>query len=321
MGPVRALHGVERDGRIVASLDDISAPVPAAGEVLLEVAASGVNRADLLQIAGQYPSPAGEPPGLGLEAAGTLPSGARVCALVAGGAHAEFAAVPEGQLIPLPASMDFPTGAAIPEAFLTAFLNLAVEGGLEPGHTVLVHAGASGVGLAAIQVAKYLGARVAATTRTRAKLEAMEAAGADLVLQSRGGEFAQAIEARWGRDAVHVVLDPVGQATVAGDLAVLAPRGRVIMLSAMSGGAATLDLGIVLRKRAEIRGSTLRARPRSEKAALVARFRRELLPGFEAGSLRANVDAVVPAAQAAEAFERMRADVNTGKLVLRWRER
>jgi tumor protein p53-inducible protein 3 len=179
---VRALQAVERDDHIVASLTEAPTPVPAVGEVLLHVAASGVNRADLLQIAGRYPSPPGEPPGLGLEAAGTLASGERVCVLVAGGGHAEYLVVPEGQTVPLPASLDFVAGAAIPEAFLTAFLYLVVEGELQAGQTVLVHAGASGVGLAAIQVAKYVGARVAATTRSRAKLAALHAAGADLAL-------------------------------------------------------------------------------------------------------------------------------------------
>jgi NADPH:quinone reductase len=224
-------------------------------------------------------------------------------------------------VIPLPAELEFIAGASIPEAFLTAFLNLVVSGGIEAGQSVLVHAAASGVGLAAIGVAKYYGARVAATTRTRTKLEALHAAGADLAVQSQGADFATAIEARWGRDAVHVVLDPIGQATLPGDLRVLAPRGRIVLLAAMSGGTATLDLGLLLRKRAEVRGSTLRSRPRAEKAALVGRFRQELLPAFGTGQLRPTVDAVVPAARATEAFECMRANANTGKLVLDWTAR
>ncbi len=309
---------VQRDGLFVVSFDDDPTPVPRAGEVLLRVAASGVNRADLFQIAGHYPAPAGEPPGLGLEAAGTLASGARVCALLAGGGHAEYVCVPEGQVIPLPAPVDFAAGAAIPEAFLTAFVNLVVEGGLEAGQTVLVHAGGSGVGLAVIQIAKLLGARVAATTRSRAKLAALETAGADLAIESQGVEFAAAIEARWGADAVDLVLDPVGQATLPGDLSVLAPRGRIICLSALSGPGAALDLSLLLRKRAVVRGSMLRDRSRAEKAAHEARFRTEIMRSFESGDLHPCVDAVLPAARAADAFERMRANANTGKLVLDW---
>ena len=141
--------------------------------------------------------------------------------------------------------------------------------------------------------------------------------GPDLALVSPA-DFPTAIEERWGRDAVHLILDPVGEATLAGDLTVLAPRGQIIVLAAMSGGVANLDLHALLRKRAEVRGSTLRSRPRAEKAALVARFRHEALPAFTAGRLRPMVDRVTPAIRAAEAFERMRANANTGKLLLDW---
>src|SRR6266550_505321 len=216
---MRYLRVVEERGRYVASLSEAPAPTPARGEVLIRVTASGVNRADLSQIAGRYPPPPGESEILGLEVSGTLDeTGEPVCALLAGGGHAECVAAP-----------------GIPEAFLTAFVNLIVEGGLQREATVLVHAGASGVGLAAIQIAKLSGARVVAMTRSADKLKAIEAAGGDLAIDTADRDFVAEIEKCWGRDAVDVVLDPVGASTVAGDLRVLKTAGRIVILSTMSG--------------------------------------------------------------------------------------
>jgi len=294
-------------------------PEPAVGEVLVEVAASGVNRADLSQIAGRYPAPPGEPASLGMELSGTVVgSGERVCALVAGGGHAEFAVVPEGQLLPVPDGVGLVEAAAIPEAFLTAYLNLVVEGGLERGGRALVHAGASGVGLAAIQTARFLGARVAATTRTASKLAALGDAGADLAIDTSSGSFADAIESAWGESSVDVVLDPVGAETLAGDLQVLATGGRIVFLATMSGARARLDLVQLMGKRARLIGSMLRSRSRPEKAALVRRFRSEILPGFESRALRVTIDSIHPAGRAAAAFQRMARNENTGKVLVDW---
>jgi len=315
---MRVLHVVEAQRRYVASLDEAPTPTVRPGEVLVHVAASGLNRADLSQIAGRYPPPPGEPEGLGLEVSGTVKgSGERVCALLAGGGHAEYVAAPEGQVFAAPSRLDLVAAGAVPEAFLTAFLSLVVQAELRAGQTVLVHAGASGVGLAAIQVAKYLGARVVATTRTREKIAALERA--DLAVHAPTGDFAGAIAARFGSDAVDVVLDPVGAATLAQDLAVLAPRGQVICLAALSGAQAEVDVSLLMRKQARIVGSMLRSRSREEKAALVARFRQEVLPGFDAGTLSASVDSAFPPERAAEAFQRMRDNQNVGKLVIDWR--
>ncbi len=317
---MRYLRMVEDQGRYVASLPEGPAPTPARGEVLIRVAASGVNRADLLQIAGRYPPPPGEPEVLGLEVSGVLDeTGEPVCALLAGGGHAECVAAPAGQVFPAPPGLDVMTGAGIPEAFLTAFVNLIVEGGLEREATVLVHAGASGVGLAAIQVAKVSGARVAATTRSADKLQALEATGADLAIDTGRQAFAAEIEKRWGRDAVDVVLDPVGASTLAGDLRVLKPGGRIVILATMSGGRAELDLALLMHKRARLVGSTLRSRSRAEKAALVTRFKDEILPAFAGGALHVVVDAVFPVARAAEAFQRMCENRNVGKILIAWR--
>ncbi len=316
---MKALEVVEHDGAYVSRLIDAPDPRPNPGEVVLKVAASGVNRADLLQIAGHYPPPAGEPEFLGLEASGIREdTGERVCALLAGGGHAELVAVPTGQIFPAPPGMTFRQAAAIPEAFLTAFLNLVVEGGLKKGDALLVHAGASGVGLASIPMGKLLGARVAATTRSAEKIAALEQAGADLAIDSSREKFEQAISARWGPDAVAVILDPIGADTLYGNLSVLSTGGRMIILATLSGRRTTLDLGELMRKRARVIGSTLRARPRPEKSALIDRFRREMLPAFEDGRLRVTIDSVYPPERAAEAFRRMRENRNTGKIVIDW---
>jgi putative PIG3 family NAD(P)H quinone oxidoreductase len=300
-------------------LADAERPTPAPGEVLVQVDASGLNRADLSQIAGRYPAPPGEPDTLGMELSGTIVgSGERICALVAGGAHAEYAAVPEGQILRVPPSTTLRDAAAIPEAFLTAFLNLAVEGGLDRGGRALVHAGASGVGLAAIQTARWLGASVAATTRSASKVEAMRKAGADPAIDTAAERFEEAIARTWGRESVDLILDPVGAATLAGDLDVLALGGRIVFLATLSGARAELDIGRLMVRRVRIIGSTLRSRSRDDKARLVERFRAEILPGFEAGALRVEIDSVYPASRAGEAFSRMRRNENVGKILLDW---
>src|SRR6266498_1868208 len=299
---MKFLHVTEQQGRYVASLREAPAPAPRKDEVLIRVAASGANRADLSQIAGRYPPPPGESDIPGLEVSGINDdTGERVCALLAGGGHAEYVAAPVGQVFPAPAGLELVAAAGIPESYLTAFVNLVAEGGL-----------ASGVGLAAIQVAKLRGARVAATTRTPDKLPALEAAGADLAIDAGRADFASEIEARWGRDAVDVVLDPVGATTLPGDLRVLATGGRVVFIATLAGATGDVDLALLMRKRARLVGSMLRSRSRAEKAALIARFRDEILAGFASGALRVTVDSVYPPGRAAEAFQRMRENRNVG---------
>jgi len=316
---VRYLHATERDGKYVVELAERENPRPASGEVLVRVAASGLNRADLSQIAGRYPPPPGEPDILGLELSGQIvDSGASVCALVAGGAHAEYAAVPEGQLFPAPRPLDLVTAAGIPEAYLTAYVNLVATAGLERGQRVLVHAGASGVGLAAIALARLLGADVAATTRSPEKVGALQRAGASLALVTPRDDLPSAIEAAWGRDAIHVVLDPVGGALLEQNLQVLAPGGRIIVIATMGGVRPEIDLSLLMRKRAAVVGSTLRARSRAEKARLVSRFRADVLPAFDDGRLGVVVDAVYLPVRAGEALQRMRENRSVGKLLVSW---
>jgi NADPH:quinone reductase-like Zn-dependent oxidoreductase len=231
-------------------------------------------------------------------------------------------AAPVGQVFPAPPAprFDLISAAGIPEAFLTAFVTLVIEAGLCAGRTALVHAGASGVRLAAIQLAKFLGARVVATTRTKEKLPALEQAGADLAVHSPSENLVTAIESRWGAGAVDVVLDPVGAATLGDDLSVLAVGGTVVFIATMSGTRAVLDISALMKRRGRMVGSTLRSRSRAEKAAIVARFRDEVLPGFTAGRLRVTLDSVFPPERGADAFQRMRENKNIGKLVLDWGE-
>jgi NADPH:quinone reductase-like Zn-dependent oxidoreductase len=227
-------------------------------------------------------------------------------------------AAPTGQVFPAPPHLDLVSAAGIPEAFVTAFVNLVMEAGLCAGRTALIHAGASGVGLAGVQVAKFVGARVVATTRSRDKLAALERAGADLAVHSPSEDLVAAIESRWGAGAVDVILDPIGAATLAADLAVLAVGGSVVFIATMSGSRAELDVAALMKRRGRIVGSTLRSRSRPEKAAIVARFRDEILPGFASGRLSVTVDSVFPPERAADAFQRMREDKNIGKMVIEW---
>jgi putative PIG3 family NAD(P)H quinone oxidoreductase len=316
---MRYLEVSQTSGGYASRIVEADRPSPKSGEVLVGVAASGLNRADLSQIAGRYPPPSGESEILGMEVSGTIEStNQKVCALLAGGGHAEWVAVPEGQIFPAPASMSLADAAAIPEAFLTAFLNLVIEGGLAPGMRALIHAGASGVGLAAIQVAKLVGAEAVATTRSIAKIPAIQASGADLAIDTSADRFDELIEKRWGKGAIDVILDPVGASTFAGDLAVLTPGGRVIFLATMSGAKTELDIALLMKRRGRLVGSTLRSRSRAEKAAIVRRFREEILPGFDSRRLSVSVDSVYPPERAAEAFSRMGENRNTGKILIDW---
>ena len=319
---MRFLDVREQDGRYVARLSKAEEPRAGPGEVLVRVSASGLNRADLSQIAGRYPPPPGESPILGMEVSGTIAdTGRPICAILAGGGHAEAVAVPEGQVFPAPKAMSLTHAAAIPEVFLTAFVNLVMEAGLRPQESLLVHAGASGVGLAAIGLGTLLGARVAATTRTAEKVPALREAGADLAINTSVEDFADAIERHWGASSVGVVLDPVGAATLSGDLRLLATGGRIVFLATLSGARAELDIGALMGKRACVIGSTLRSRSRKEKAGIVARFEKEVLPAFDAGRLRVAIDSVYPPEKAGEALARMRENRNVGKILLDWSRR
>jgi putative PIG3 family NAD(P)H quinone oxidoreductase len=296
---------------------DAPDPVPGPGEVLVRVRATAVNRADLLQAEGKYPPPPGASEILGLEAAGEVEgTGEKVFFLLSGGGYAEKVAVPRAMLMPVPARLSLAEAAAIPEAWFTAYLNLFHEGSLRAGERLLVHAAASGVGTAAIQLAKRAGCSVVATARSEKKCEALSALGADLVVDTSRQEFLSRIEAKFGKDSVDLVLDSVGGPLFSPNIRSLRRGGRIVLIASMAVPGAEIDLRAVLSKRLRIIGSTLRARPLEEKAALTAAFVRDVLPAFADGSLAPVIDCAYPLRNAAEAHRRMAANENVGKIVL-----
>jgi len=294
--------------------------------LLVEVHATAVNRADLLQARGLYPPPPGESEILGLEISGRIAEvgsqvtrwriGDRVMALLAGGGYAEKAVVPPALLMPLPDGWTFVQGAAIPEVWLTAFVNLFLEGRLAPGETVLVHAGASGVGTAAIQLAAVAGARVLVTAGSEPKLEACRGYGADVAINYKTDDFAAGILAATHGNGVDVVLDPVGGAYLEKNLGVLRENGRLVTIGLLGGRSAEVDLALVLGKSLRIIGSRLRVRPLAEKAAIITQFSERFLPLLVSGHLRPVIDTVFPIQQAVAAHDYVRRNRNIGKVVL-----
>ena len=296
---------------------DAPEPVPGPDDVLVRIRATAVNRADLLQAAGKYPPPPGASEILGMEAAGEVEgTGEKVFFLLPGGGYAERAAVPRGMLMPVPANLSLAEAAAIPEAWFTAYLNLFFEGSLKPGERLLVHAAGSGVGTAAIQLAKREGCSVVVTARSAKKCELLTSLGADLAVDTSREEFLSRIEATFGKESVDLVLDSVGGPLFAPNIRSLRRGGRIVMIASMAGPGAELDLRAVLAKRLRIIGSTLRARPIEEKISLTQAFIRDVLPAFSDGSLTPVIDCAYPLRNAAEAHKRMAANENVGKIVL-----
>ena len=319
--------GVYMDGgepRLV--WQDAPEPQMGAGDVLVRVRASAVNRADLLQARGGYAPPPGASPILGLEMAGDILAvgadvtgwqpGDRVCALLPGGGYAERAVTPSGMLLRLPDAWTYAQGAAVPEAWYTAFVNLFLEGNLQAGERVLIHAGASGVGTAAIQLARAAGAEVYATAGTAAKAAQCQALGAALAVNYRQQDFAEAIQQATDGAGVDLILDPVGAAYLARNLALLRPQGRLVSIGLLSGGQTALDMGLLLRKRLRLVGSTLRNRPLAEKIAITEQFRARFWSLLAAGELVPIIDCAFPMPEAQAAHAYVRQNRNTGKVIL-----
>jgi putative PIG3 family NAD(P)H quinone oxidoreductase len=320
---MRAIVFEQSGGPEVLTLGEAPAPQPAPGELLVRVRAAGVNRADLLQRLGKYPPPPGASPLLGLEiagdvvrAAGPWKSGDRVMAVVAGGGYAEYATVPADQALPIPSMFTFTQAAAIPEAFLTAWLNLFTLGGLQTGEHVLIHAAASGVGSAAIQLAKRAGAIVHATAGTSEKCELARELGATHVTNYKETPFADAVLAATDERGVDVVLDFIGAPYWNDHMRVLAPYGRLLLIGMLGGAVGPLDLSAMLPKSLTVRGTTLRRMPSEQKAALVHEFAERALPAFVDDTLRPVIDSVFPLADAAEAHRRMADNLSLGKIIL-----
>lgn len=305
---------------------DVAEPTtPSADHVLVDVAATAVNRADLLQRAGCYPPVPGAPATtLGLEISGRINRlgaavagwsvGDRVCAIVAGGAYAERCWVHSGSLIKVPNQLSLIEAASVPEAFLTAYTNLFREAQLQPGESVLIHGGASGVGMAAIQLAVLSGCRVAVTARNNRKLIACHGLGAELTIDHTRQDFASVIESEWG--GVAVILDVVGANYLERNFRSLLPQGRLVLLATLGGARATVDLAAMMRKRLRVIGSVLRSRSDEEKAEITAEFTRRFLPLLSSGLLRPIIDRTVPIRAVGEAHAVVERFENVGKVVL-----
>jgi putative PIG3 family NAD(P)H quinone oxidoreductase len=307
-------------------VQDVPEPVPGPGEVVVEVAAAGVNRADLLQRQGRYAGPSGTPPWPGLECSGTVVAvgegvegfrgGERVCALLDGGGYAERVAVRAGLVMPVPVGVDLFAAAALPEAAATVHSNVVATAGLRAGETFLVHGATSGIGTFATQLARALGARAVATAGSPAKVAAAAPFGAELVLDYRADDLLERVRAFTDGAGVDVVLDPVGAKYLGLHVELLATGGRLVVIGLMGGRSAELDLATLMTKRAHMHGSTLRARPWRQKADICARVVAEVWPLVADGQVRPVVDRVLPLEQAGEAHRVLEAGEHVGKVLL-----
>jgi putative PIG3 family NAD(P)H quinone oxidoreductase len=305
---------------------DLPLPHPGRGEVLIRVAAAGVNRPDLMQREGKYPPPPGASDIPGLEVAGTIAAcgaaaerwreGDRVCALVSGGGYAEYCVAPEVQCLPVPPNLDLVAAGGVPETFFTVWANVFERGHLEQGESFLVHGGASGIGTAAIQMARAFGARVFATAGSDERCRACERLGAERAINYRSQDFVAALLEMTGGRGMDVILDMVGAPYFARNLQLLALEGRLLQIAVLHGARAEIDLVRLLRQRLTITGSTLRARTAAQKGAIAAALERSVWPLLEAGKIAPVIYSTFPLRQAAEAHRLMESGSHIGKIVL-----
>jgi NADPH:quinone reductase len=326
---MRAIVIAGTGGAEVLEVREVAVPEPRGEQVRVRVRACALNRADLMQCRGMYPAPPGAPadiPGLeyagevdalGPDVSGPLRPGDRVFGIVGGGGQAEFVLTHERMAVPIPKDLDFVEATAVPEAFITAHDALLTQGRLSPGERVLIHAVGSGVGTAAVQIAHAMGCIVFGTSRTAAKLERAKALGLDHAIDTSREDFAAAVRSQTGGAGAVVVVDFLGGPALAGNLAALAPRGRLVLVGLLGGGNAPLDLNLMLRKRLTIVGTTLRARPLEEKIAATRRFAEQVVPWLERGIVRPVVDSVFPFEDVHAAQARMESNKVFGKVILR----
>ena len=306
-------------------------PKPGAGELLIRVRASGINRPDVLQRTGNYPVPPGASDIPGLEVAGEivegdaqamaaagLKVGDRVCALVAGGGYAQLCVAPVGQCLPVPKGMSDVEAASLPETFFTVWSNVFDRARLQPGETLLIQGGTSGIGVTAIQMAKALGATVIATAGSDDKCQACLKLGADHAINYKTQDFAEEAKKLTGGTGVNVILDMVAGAYVAREVGCMAEDGRLVIIAVQGGTKSEFNAGLVLRKRLVITGSTLRPRPVEFKAAIAQALKAKVWPLLESGAIKPVIHSTFPVAQAARAHELMESNQHIGKIVLTW---
>jgi NADPH2:quinone reductase len=301
-------------------------PAPAADEVLIRVAAAGVNRPDIFQRRGRYAPPPGASDIPGLEVSGAIETlgpgvtgwrvGDEVCALVTGGGYAEYCVAPAPQCLPVPRGMTVVTAAAIPETFFTVWTNVFQRGRLRQGESILIHGGSSGIGTTAIQLAQTRGSRVFATAGSAEKCAACERLGAERCIDYRDGDFVAAVRALTGGRGVDVILDMVGGDYFARNIEALAVEGRLVEIATLHGVKAELNIQTIMVRRLTITGSTLRPRPVAEKGAIAAELREHVWPLLESGVVKPVVHATFPLRDAAEAHRVMESSVHIGKLLL-----
>jgi putative PIG3 family NAD(P)H quinone oxidoreductase len=323
---MRAVIATEPGGPDVLTVAELDDPVPAAGEVVIDMAGTAVNRADTLQRQGFYPPPPGASDVLGLECSGTVSAvgegvqgwqvGDRVCALLAGGGYAEKVAVPAGQVMPVPDGIDLVTAGALPEVACTVWSNVFMVAGLRPDETLLVHGGAGGIGTMAIQLAHALGARVLTTAGSAEKLDVCRSLGADVTINYREQDFVEEVRAATDGRGADVILDNMGASYLGRNVDALATEGRLVIIGMQGGSKGELDIGKLLRKRGAVIATTLRARPVEEKAAICAAVVEHVWPLVADGSVKPVVDTTLPLEKAGEAHRLMEDGGHVGKIVL-----
>jgi putative PIG3 family NAD(P)H quinone oxidoreductase len=323
---MRAITVADPGGPDVLSLSELPDPTPGPGEVLVRVAATAVNRADLLQRQGFYPPPPGASDIIGLECSGTVAAlgegvegwavGDEVCALLAGGGYAEQVVVPAGQLMPVPAGVDLVTAAALPEVACTVWSNVFMIGGLRPGEAFLVHGGGGGIGTFAIQLASHAGATVLTTVGSEEKAAECRALGADVTINYRDDDFVEVVRQHTDGRGADVVLDNMGAAYLARNVEVLADQGRLVIIGMQGGVKAELNIAQLLNKRGAVIATALRSRTHEDKARICASVVEHVWPLVADGSVKPIVGATLPLAEAAEAHRRIEAGEVVGKLLL-----
>jgi putative PIG3 family NAD(P)H quinone oxidoreductase len=323
---MRAVIAPDAGGPEQLTIVDLPDPVPGPGEVILDVAAAGLNRADLLQRQGFYPPPPGASDVLGMECSGTVSAvgpdvtgwsvGDQACALLASGGYASKVAVPAGQLMPIPDGIDLVTAAALPETACTVWSNVFMIAGLQPGETILVHGGAGGIGTMAIQLASQLGSRVLTTAGTPEKLALCASLGADVTINYRKQDFVEVGREATDGHGADVILDNMGAKYLGRNLDALAVEGRLVIIGMQGGAKAELDISTLLRKRGAVIATSLRARPAEEKAAICAAVAEHVWPLVAQGRVRPIVERTIPLEEVRAAHELMESGEHTGKILL-----